>query len=701
MKFLDRLSLIKTILGSNKQSVVNNVASKIQTFMPMYGEPPKGSTANWIKTFNLNPRMNPVHQIASDVACAEFRIMNGENKVENHMFEQVLNMPCEDVAISRSGLFYITQVYLLLPSGEAFWLKERNGLGIPTQLWPVPPNWVTMIPSKSTPYFMIQPMGNMNASPVYVPPEDMVYFKKLNVTNPYLRGVGRCEAIGDEIETDEYMAKYQKKYFYNDAIPPMVGMMPGADKPAIERTEEIWQQKYGGYNNSNKMAWLGWDAKFQILKETTKEMDFVESRKYLRDTANQHFCIPPEVMGILENSNRATIDSAYYLYSKNVLRKELSFIADTLNRQLVSDYDKNIKFEFDNVVPEDNEFDLKKSNEGLSKGAITLDEWRIANGFEELPQGKGKVLYIPNNCVAISTTGKSIPEEVTANKPKPPTPQEKPTTGNILQSEKPDNNETEILTPKKKYKSLSDEERKNVWNILDKAASKNEESFKEALQEFFEGQEKRVFETISKSVKVIKAKKDILDMKVEDEKLLAILKPEWLKSMISGAVTVNVLYEFGINFDLLNPKFNDWILTEGAKQVTNINETTQNALSSTIDEGITNGESIPQIKRRVTNVFADAKGYRATLIARTETHNSVGTGTFETYKGAGLEQKEWLETFDKRTRTSHKHQPEGVGGEIRKMNEKFSNGLMYPGDSNGSASEVVACRCALLPIIPD
>jgi len=202
VKFLDRLSLIKTILGSNKQSVINNVASKIQTFMPMYGEPPKGSTANWIKTFNLNPRMNPVHQIASDVACAEFRIMNGENKVENHLFEQVLNVPCEDVAISRSGLFYITQVYLLLPSGEAFWLKERNGLGMPTQLWPVPPNWVTMIPSKATPYFMIQPMGNMNASPIYVPPEDMVYFKKLNVTNPYLRGVGRCEAIGDEIETD-------------------------------------------------------------------------------------------------------------------------------------------------------------------------------------------------------------------------------------------------------------------------------------------------------------------------------------------------------------------------------------------------------------------------------------------------------------------------------------------------------------------
>ena len=47
------------------------------------------------------------------------------------------------------------------------------------------------------------------------------------------------------------------------------------------------------------------------------ELDFVESRKFLRDSANQHFHIPPEIMGILENSNRSTIDSAFYLLNKN------------------------------------------------------------------------------------------------------------------------------------------------------------------------------------------------------------------------------------------------------------------------------------------------------------------------------------------------------------------------------------------------
>lgn len=411
----ERLGLIKSIWSSKtKQIAIDNVTSSLYKMMPQYGEPPKNNIANWIKTYNLNPRMNPVHQIASDISCSEYKILNGDKVIENHPIKALLQNPCDDIAITESGLFYITQVYLMLPSGEAFWLKERNGAGIPTELWAIPPNWVTELPSKVNNYFKVQPSGNMDARPIEVPPQDIVYFKKLNVVNPYLRGIGRVEAVGDEIETDEYMAKFNKKFFYNNAIPNMVGMMPGADSTAIERAQENWQQKYGGYNNAHKMAWLGWDAKIQVLKETTKEMDFVESRKYLRDTTNQHFCIPPEIFGILENSNRATIDSAYYLYAKNVLRKELKSIQDTINRQLMIDYKDNCMLVYDNIVPEDAEFDLKRSNEGLSRGAIMLDEWRVANGFDELEGDKGKVFYIPSNVIV----SKSPVETPT------PTPQE-------------------------------------------------------------------------------------------------------------------------------------------------------------------------------------------------------------------------------------------------------------------------------------
>ena len=54
--------------------------------------------------------------------------------------------------------------------------------------------------------------------------------------------------------------------------------------------------------------------------------------------------------------------------------------------------------------------------------------------------------------------------------------------------------------------------------------------------------------------------------------------------------------------------------------------------------------------------------------------------------------KSWDAALDGRTRESHRR----VDGEIRELDEKFSNGMMYPSDPAGGAAEVVNCRCALL-----
>lgn len=86
----------------------------------------------------------------------------------------------------------------------------------------------------------------------------------------------------------------------------------------------------------------------------------------------------------------------------------------------------------------------------------------------------------------------------------------------------------------------------------------------------------------------------------------------------------------------------------------------------------------------------------AIRIARTEGHRIQTKAAFDAQhkakdKGANIV-KQWDSTLDGRTRSSHRQ----VDGEIRELDEKFSNGLMYPGDSHGPAAEVVNCRCALL-----
>lgn len=58
--------------------------------------------------------------------------------------------------------------------------------------------------------------------------DDMFIMRDLKPLDPYRRGLGQAEALADEIEIDEYAAKFQKKFFYNDATPGIVVAMPGA-----------------------------------------------------------------------------------------------------------------------------------------------------------------------------------------------------------------------------------------------------------------------------------------------------------------------------------------------------------------------------------------------------------------------------------------------------------------------------------------
>lgn len=88
--------------------------------------------------------------------------------------------------------------------------------------------------------------------------------------------------------------------------------------------------------------------------------------------------------------------------------------------------------------------------------------------------------------------------------------------------------------------------------------------------------------------------------------------------------------------------------------------------------------------------------YNSMRIVRTEGHRIQTTAQMDAMTDAkdnGCDVvKQWDAALDDRTRESHQM----VDGEIREMDEPFSNGLMYPGDPKGSAEEVIHCRCALL-----
>lgn len=118
-------------------------------------------------------------------------------------------------------------------------------------------------------------------------------------------------------------------------------------------------------------------------------------------------------------------------------------------------------------------------------------------------------------------------------------------------------------------------------------------------------------------------------------------------------------------------------------------------ISNNLSRGISSNMTYSDIAK---NIASDGKvGYNnAARIARTEGGRIDNKARFDAMieakaKGADV-LKSWNSTLDGKTRPEHRK----LDGEIRELEEKFSNGLMYPCDRAGKAADVINCRCLVM-----
>jgi uncharacterized protein with gpF-like domain len=135
-------------------------------------------------------------------------------------------------------------------------------------------------------------------------------------------------------------------------------------------------------------------------------------------------------------------------------------------------------------------------------------------------------------------------------------------------------------------------------------------------------------------------------------------------------------------------------------------------MSSKLLQGILDGSSVDDIADSILpeidgksdifgKTFDELKGIAkrneqsAIRNARTMVTGAENAGRLDSYKNLEsqgvVQNKVWIATPDARTRKTHAE----IDGEEIDINDQFSNGLEYPGDPHGDASEVYNCRCSM------
>jgi hypothetical protein len=119
----------------------------------------------------------------------------------------------------------------------------------------------------------------------------------------------------------------------------------------------------------------------------------------------------------------------------------------------------------------------------------------------------------------------------------------------------------------------------------------------------------------------------------------------------------------------------------------------QNELSA----GLNTGESQAQLSQRITNVFDEIAKGRADVIAATETAAAYGYASNQAAVAAGIKYKKWLHSpVPKEPRPDHI----AINGLIMPIDQPYPVGdplLMYPHAPDGSAEDVINCRCISIP----
>ena len=664
--------------------------------------PPDRNTQEFLETYAHSPRLAPVTKIATDLSNVPGKLYRvdpatgDKDEINDHPFLDFMRKPNPLPFMTPSALWKLHETYMLI-KGEGAAIIERDPAGYPTELWPIPPHWMIDIPRLDFPCYIIRSRDGLQMP---VPAEDVFLTRQLNPLDPYGRGLGDAEAVADEIETDEYMAKWAKKFFFNDATPPVLMSAPGITKDEYDRFQAAWNDRHRGVGNAHKMGIIPRDVTVNKLVDSQREMDFTESRKDLRDGVNAHFGVPPEIMGIVENSNRATATQAKIIYAENVLTPRLLARQDAINLQLLPAWGEGLLWEYDDIVPEDTEFRLQMSNAGLSGSALLVDEWREQQGFDPLPNVAGQVLFVPFASMPTK------PEELTESAREIITQTQAETP--------PGTSLTPPLTPGQKANRRRAQQAAHRMRAQLLAAE--ERAAQRSVRRFFNGQTAAIIEAMDTGQKDAKddfwqkinglggltvdieairaAAKDalsqLIDWGAQDEALASILNPIWEDAFNVGAKSIED--SFGVRA-VTAPKLTDYLRQSGLRRVKGINETTRDKLAATLADGIEAGESTAQLVKRMQQHLPDIQTERAAAIATSEAHTSMQAGSFAQMRFGGITTKTWITAGDEATRDSHRAQD----GQTVPIDQPFRNGLMYPGDPSGAPGEIINCRCDMLP----
>ena len=691
-----------------------------------------GNNAGWSKTTQMSKYTTSlyvhasVRKIAEKVGASDiqlFEILNSKGETRQVFNHEILDLLYRVNPFQTKSEFLETLEINLKLSGDAFVWKNRNESGKVQELWNLRPDKVIIVTDPEL-YIKGYEFQRADGTTVKFVPEDIIHFKYPNPLDEFY-GLSPVTPAQTRIQTEEFASHYQRDFFINNARPDAILSFESELTPKEkENTRKEWDKRHRGNGKNSKVAILENGVTYHQLSMSQKDMDYIDSMKFTRDDILVAFGVPKPIVAVTDDVNRANAETAMHIFLSETIYPELKRLEEKFNEQLIiTEFSDKYFIVFPDPTPEDREQKIKEYEAGLKNGYMLINEVRSQENLP--PVDGGWSLYKPLNEVPVGELDKKnqtqktyedtfvgkgmvkmkikleedIKEEVYAQlKGKKIDKKSKKhakikTVKEKCEDCKPKEEKKETkAVPLIKDADLKEQYAENINKRIDRRADGIAEKMTDqaiiqrdkfvALLSSFDI-DKSVKEKVETPDSIIGKIKDFF--KAEDEIMAEFMFPYIDDIVKESGMEALVLVNNEGTFEK-SAKLQETIEKRAKDFGKEINDTTAKKLGKTLGEGITEGEGIADLTNRVNKVYKEYPDYRSELIARTETTNANNLGFLDGYEQSGVAtHKEWIATLDDRTRAQHME----LNGDIVKLDEEFSNGLMYPQEPN--------CRCVIGP----
>jgi len=513
-------------------------------------------------------------------------------------------------------------------------------------------------------------------------PEEVLHIKRPNPFNPW-RGMSPLSVAMLAAQTDYASAQFQKGLMLNNADTGVIITTEQVlSSEQIEQIKGALRERKRKAGTADRPLFLHGGAKVEKPTINAADMQFLENRKFNRQEICAVFGVPQELIGYTEDANRSVSNSARLNFIENTMMPLGDRIEASLET-LVQAIDPQAEGWFNwDVLPIMKEAQRARVDTGVKLWAIGVPfndiNENLDLGFEPYPWHA--VGYLPFSVARADDLGSESPKE--------PREDEDPEPDDEMSAEK---------LMRKLYAAVP-----KPAHICAPSGSKWLRSIKPSIKakegrmrSFFRAQLGRVLDALEKtSPSSSKAYEELFNLANESSELLRRMKPLLIADLEFGGA--QLFAESGLVDFTLPPHRATEFLAQRANRLSEVNQATFEQIQSELVEAVANGETFEQRVARVKSVYKEATESRAASIATTETNSAINTGRQVAMEEAGIELKAWSTSNLPDVRASHyKAQADGP----IPVNQKFSNGLMYPGDPAGPPGEVINCRCFMYAVL--